>query len=71
MLDKALGDDLRHCLGGLKPCQLTAAGKAKRERRYDFTRIGGESLSSASWHPRTIAEERERSKNKRPRGMSA
>jgi hypothetical protein len=28
----ALGNDLRHCLGGLIPCQLPAARKAKRKR---------------------------------------
>jgi hypothetical protein len=38
---RALGDDLRHGLGGVILCQLPAARKEKRERGYDFARIGG------------------------------
>jgi hypothetical protein len=44
MLDKALRNDLRHCLSGLRSCQLPAAGKANRERGYDFPAIGGGQL---------------------------
>jgi hypothetical protein len=56
MLDKALGDDLRHGLGGVILCQLPAARKAKRERGYDFARIGGRELVVGIGHPRMIAE---------------
>jgi hypothetical protein len=63
MLDKALCDDLRHGFGCLIPCQLPAARKAKRERGYDFARISGRELLVGAWHPPTIAEARERSKN--------
>ena len=70
MLDKALCDDLCHGFRCLIPCQLPAARKAKRERGYDFARISGRELLVGAWHPPTIAEARERSKNigsKKPR----
>ena len=51
MLDKALGDDLRHGLGGLILCQLPAARKANRERGYDFAGIGGGQFVAGVGHP--------------------
>ena len=51
MLDKALGDDLRHDLGRLRPCQLPAACKAKRERCNDVAGIGGGELVVSVAHP--------------------
>ena len=59
MLDKALGD-LRHGLGGVILCQPPPARKAKRERGYDFARIGGDELVVVIGHPRVIAEAWER-----------
>ena len=56
MLDKALGDDLRHCLGGLILCQLPAARKAKRQRGYDFAGICRGELVVGVVHPRTVAQ---------------
>ena len=59
MLDEALGNDLRHCLGGLVPCQLPAARKAERERGGDVAGIGGRKLVVGVGHPQTIPEARD------------
>jgi hypothetical protein len=53
-------DDLRHGLGDVILCLLPAARKAKRERGYDFARIGGHELVVGIGHPRMIAEAWER-----------
>jgi hypothetical protein len=40
MLDKALGDDLRHCLGGLKPCQLGSGRVVRRRQKNPSAKAG-------------------------------
>ena len=62
MLNQALSNDPRHCLGGLMLRQRRFRSQAQRERDDKLAGSAGVSLSSSSMAGK-IAEALERSKN--------
>jgi len=61
MLDKALGDDLRHDLVGVVDTLATLESEREGERVGDVGRVGAREL--VSMHGGRIAERSERNKN--------